>query len=68
MRGSPMLDPARDLAGATPEKLARALFRRAVPYQERTLSSSAKRDRERVSSAKSSRTSDAEPIADPDAA
>ena len=26
-RGKPMLDPARDLAGATPETLARALLR-----------------------------------------
>ena len=26
-RGVPMLDPKRDLAGATPEKLARALLR-----------------------------------------
>lgn len=29
----PMLDPARDLAGATPEKLAKALFRRVVPLR-----------------------------------
>ena len=27
----PMLDPKRDLKGATPEKLAKALFRRLVP-------------------------------------
>ena len=27
----PMLDPKRDLAGATPETLARALFRRVEP-------------------------------------
>ena len=27
----PMLDPKRDLKGATPEKLAKALFRRSVP-------------------------------------
>ena len=27
----PMLDPERDLKGATPEKLARALFRRTKP-------------------------------------
>ena len=26
----PMLDPARDLAGATPQKLAKALIRRNV--------------------------------------
>ena len=26
-----MLDPERDLKGATPEKLAKALFRRSVP-------------------------------------
>lgn len=26
-RGVPVLDPERDLKGATPEKLARALFR-----------------------------------------
>ena len=29
-RGVPVLDPARDLAGATPETLAKALFRRTV--------------------------------------
>ena len=31
----PMLDPARDLAGATPETLARALFRRVEPLRPR---------------------------------
>ena len=30
-RGVPVLDPERDLKGATPEKLARALFRRVDP-------------------------------------
>ena len=29
----PMLDPARDLAGATPETLAKALFRRVEPLR-----------------------------------
>ena len=29
----PMLDPKRDLAGATPETLVRALFRRVVPLR-----------------------------------
>lgn len=29
----PILDPARDLKGATPEKLARALFRRTKPLR-----------------------------------
>ena len=29
----PILDPARDLAGATPETLARALFRRVEPLR-----------------------------------
>lgn len=29
----PMLDPKRDLVGATPEALARALFRRVVPLR-----------------------------------
>ena len=29
----PMLDPARDLAGATPETLAKALFRRTEPVR-----------------------------------
>ena len=29
----PMLDPKRDLAGATPETLARALFRRVEPLR-----------------------------------
>ena len=32
----PMLDPARDLAGATPEKLAKALFRRTKPLRPGT--------------------------------
>ena len=32
----PMLDPARDLAGATPEKLAKALFRRTEPLRPGT--------------------------------
>ena len=31
----PMLDPARDLAGATPETLTRALFRRVEPLRPR---------------------------------
>ena len=31
----PMLDPKRDLAGATPETLARALLRRVVPLRPR---------------------------------
>ena len=31
----PMLDPKRDLKGATPEKLARALFRRNEPLRPR---------------------------------
>ena len=30
-----MLDPARDLAGATPKTLARALFRRVEPLRPR---------------------------------
>ena len=34
-KGVPVLDPARDLAGATPETLARALFRRVVPLRPR---------------------------------
>ena len=29
----PMLDPKRDLKGATPEKLARALFKRNQPLR-----------------------------------
>ena len=29
----PMIDPKRDLAGATPETLARALFRRVKPLR-----------------------------------
>ena len=32
-RGRPMLDPERDLKGATPETLARALFRRTEPLR-----------------------------------
>ena len=32
----PVLDPKRDLVGATPEKLARALFRRVVPLRPGT--------------------------------
>ena len=35
MRGSPVIDRERDLAGATPETLARALLRRAVPLRPR---------------------------------
>ena len=34
----PMLDPKRDLAGATPETLTRALFRRVEPYRRDKLS------------------------------
>ena len=34
----PMLDPKRDLKGATPEKLARALLRRVVPLRPGTRS------------------------------
>ena len=34
-RGVPVLDPKRDLVGATPEKLARALFRRTGPLPAR---------------------------------
>ena len=32
----PMLDPARDLVGATPETLAKALFRRTEPLRPGT--------------------------------
>ena len=32
----PMLDPKRDLKGATPEKLARALFKRNEPLRPST--------------------------------
>lgn len=32
MTYQPKLDPERDLKGATPEKLARALFRRNQPF------------------------------------
>ena len=35
-RGVPVLDPKRDLKGATPETLARALFRRVVPLRPGT--------------------------------
>ena len=34
-RGVPMLDPKRDLRGATPEKLAKALFRPTGPLPAR---------------------------------
>ena len=34
-RGVPVLDPAVHLKGATPEKLARALFRRVEPLPPR---------------------------------
>lgn len=40
----PMLDPARDLAGATPETLAKALFRRVVPLRPGTRRKSVVRD------------------------
>ena len=32
-RGKPVLNPERDLKGATPEKLAKALFRRVEPLR-----------------------------------
>ena len=32
-RGKPVLDPERDLKGATPEALVRALFRRVKPLR-----------------------------------
>lgn len=35
-RGVPVLDPARDLKGATPETLAKALFRRTEPLRPET--------------------------------
>ena len=62
----PKLDPERDLQGATPETLAKALFRRVEPYQDKTASSSAKRRKTRESSATSSRTSDAVSMTDKD--
>ena len=34
-RGKPVLDPERDLKGATPETLARALLRRVEPLRSR---------------------------------
>ena len=34
-RGVPVLDPKRDLVGATPEKLAKALFRPTGPLPAR---------------------------------
>ena len=36
MQYRPKLDPKRDLAGATPETLARALFRRIEPLRPGT--------------------------------
>ncbi len=41
----PMLDPDRDLKGATPEKLARALLRRVEPLRPRTGSKAVGRDK-----------------------
>lgn len=35
-RGKPVLDPQRDLVGATPETLAKALFRRTQPLRPGT--------------------------------
>ena len=40
----PMLDPKRDLAGATPETLARALFRRIKPLRPSTRRKAVVRD------------------------
>ena len=40
----PMLDPKRDLAGATPETLARALFRHNTPLRTRHIRKSVVRD------------------------
>ena len=36
-RGVPVLDPAVHLKGATPEKLAKALFRRTEPLLSMTV-------------------------------
>ena len=41
----PMLDPKRDLAGATPETLARALFRRVEPLRPRQREKEAEKKR-----------------------
>ena len=41
---NPILDPKRDLAGATPETLARALFRRVTPLRPRARVESVVRD------------------------
>ena len=41
----PMLDPDRDLKGATPEKLARALLRRVESLRPRTGSKAVGRDK-----------------------
>lgn len=35
-KGSPVLNPERDLKGATPETLAKALFRRTEPLRPGT--------------------------------
>lgn len=40
-RGVPVLDPKRDLKGATPEKLAKALFRRKEPLPSQVLAGEA---------------------------
>ena len=41
----PMLDPKRDLAGATPETLTRALFRRVEPLRPRQREKEAEKKR-----------------------
>ena len=41
----PTLDPKRDLVGATPEKLARALFRHVEPLRPRSGSKAIGRDK-----------------------
>lgn len=42
VRGVPVLDPQRDLKGATPEKLAKALFRQTGPLPPRVRKSVAR--------------------------
>ena len=54
----PMLDPARDLAGATPEKLAKALFRRTEPLRPGTRRKPVVRDQITVEEIASDQPSD----------
>ena len=57
----PMLDPARDLVGATPETLAKALFRRTEPLRPGTRRKPIVRDQVAVEKVTADQLSDGVP-------